>query len=128
MYKVQCFSFSTQSPLCPWDSFCLLHWMANAVHCNVLWSCSTMRSSPKHKFSTQMLLSKVHNIWEIYQHCHFESWSTLYIFCICPVLLQLVPHCKWSPRSSTAIFVAVDGPPEPIMAATDGLPLPQMGP
>ena len=41
---------------------------------------------------------------------------------------------SWSPAESgppglsTAIFVAVDGPPGPIMAATDGPPLPQVVP
>ena len=33
---------------------------------------------------------------------------------------QLVPHHNWSPRPSTANYVAVDGPPGPSMAAMDG--------
>ena len=39
-------------------------------------------------------------------------------------------HCSWSPTASgplgpsIAIFVTVDGPPEPIMATTEGPPCP----
>ena len=43
-----------------------------------------------------------------------------------PVMPQLFPCCKWSPRPSIAIFVAMDGPLRPSMAATDGLPLPHV--
>ena len=41
---------------------------------------------------------------------------------------QLVPCPKWSPGPSTAIFVAVDGPPGPIVDATVGPPLLQVVP
>ena len=41
---------------------------------------------------------------------------------------QLVPCPKWSPGPSMAIFVAVDGPPGPIVDATVGPPLLQVVP
>ena len=48
--------------------------------------------------------------------------------CVCSVTLQLVLSCKWSPRPTMAIFFAVNGPPGPIMAATDDPPFPQVVP
>ena len=51
-----------------------------------------------------------------------------------PLLPFDLSRRSWSPAASgppglsTAIFVAVDGPPRPIMAATDGPPLPQVVP
>ena len=41
------------------------------------------------------------------------------------VMPQALSHHNWFPGLSTAIFVAIDGPPGPSMIATDGLALPQ---
>ena len=49
-------------------------------------------------------------------------------FKMATVTLQLVPAASGPPGQSMAIFVAMDGPPEPIMAATDGPPLLQVVP
>ena len=52
--------------------------------------------------------------------------STPFSYALCYVTPQLVPRRKWFPGPSMAIFVAVDGSPGPIMAATDGPPLLQV--
>ena len=64
--------------------------------------------------------------------------GSLYLFCpicvYCPIRVWDVSRRSWSPaasgppRPSTAILLAVDGPPGPVMAATDGPPLPQVVP
>ena len=46
----------------------------------------------------------------------------------CNVTLQLVPHCKWSPRTIHSNLCYCGWSPESIMATTDSPPCPQVVP
>ena len=65
---------------------------------------------------------------------NFKPLGYTLVIILFPIYVGDLSRRSWSPAASgppglsTAIFVAVDGPPGPIMAATDGPPLPQVVP